>query len=84
MTVRQLLPDDLGEVAPGLGLSRVLVGIELPRLSGYGCVEVLKVRYRQVNHERAQLMAAMVEVGFCGIGPDDELPRRDHHGRLPT
>ncbi|MBA2472661.1 MAG: DUF222 domain-containing protein, partial [Pseudonocardiales bacterium] len=27
------------------------------------------------NHERARLMATMVEVGLCGIGPDDELPR---------
>ncbi len=76
VTVRQLLPEDLAGVAPGPELARVLSGIELSRLSGYDCVEVLKARYRQVNHERAQLMAAMVEVGLCGIGPDDELPRR--------
>jgi hypothetical protein len=74
--VRQLIPEDLAEVAPGPELARVLAGIELSRLSGYDCVEVLKARYRQLNHERAQLMAAMVEVGLCGIGPDDELPRR--------
>ena len=73
--VRQLIPEDLAEVAPGPELARVLAGIELSRLSGYDCVEVLKARYRQLNHERAQLMAAMVEVGLCGIGPDDELPR---------
>ena len=53
----------------------MLAGIELPRLSGYDCVEVLKARYRQLNHERARLMATMVEVELCGIGPDDELPR---------
>ncbi|MGH3798694.1 MAG: DUF222 domain-containing protein [Pseudonocardiaceae bacterium] len=76
MTVRQLIPEDLAEVAPGPELARVLAGIELSRLSGYDCVEVLKARYRQVNHERARLMATMVEVGLCGIGPDDELPRR--------
>jgi hypothetical protein len=74
--VRQLIPEDLAAVAPGPELARVLAGIELSRLSGYDCVEVLKARYRRLNHERAQLMAAMVEVGLYGIGPDDELPRR--------
>ncbi len=74
--VRQRIPEGLAEVAPGPELAGVLAGIELSRLSGYDCVEVLKARYRQVNHERARLMAAMVEVGLCGIGPDDELPRR--------
>jgi hypothetical protein len=38
-------------------------------------VEVLKAQYRQVNHERARLMAAMVEVGLCGVGPAQELRR---------
>jgi hypothetical protein len=32
-------------------------------------VEVLKAQSRQVNHDRARLMAAMVEVGLCGVGP---------------
>jgi hypothetical protein len=73
--IRQTIPDGLAQVAPGPELAGVLAGIELSRLSGYDCVEVLKARYRQLNHERAQLMAAMVEVGLCGIGPDDELPR---------
>ncbi|MCA1693769.1 MAG: hypothetical protein LC749_03050 [Actinobacteria bacterium] len=46
-----------------------MAGIELPRLSGYDCVEVLKARYRQLNHERARLMTTMVEVGLCGDRP---------------
>lgn len=75
MVVRQLIPEGLAAVAPGPELAGVLAGIELSRLSGYDCVEVLKARYRQLNHERARLMATMVEVGLCGIGPDDELPR---------
>ncbi|MGH3534610.1 MAG: DUF222 domain-containing protein [Pseudonocardiaceae bacterium] len=75
MIVRQLIPVGLADIAPGPKLAGVLAGIELSRLSGYDCVEVLKARYRQVNHERARLMATMVEVGLCGIGPDDELPR---------
>jgi hypothetical protein len=73
--VRQLIPEDLGAVAPGPELARPRRDRAV-RLSGYDCVEVLKARYRQLNHERAQLTAAMVEVGLCGIGPDDELPRR--------
>jgi len=75
VTARQRIPEDLAEIPPGPELARVLAGIDLSRLSGYDCVEVLKTQYRQVNHERARLMAAMVEVGLCGIGPDDELPR---------
>ncbi|HEY6421659.1 MAG TPA: hypothetical protein VIY28_00145 [Pseudonocardiaceae bacterium] len=75
MSGRQVIPEGLANIAPGPGLSLVLSGIELARLSGFDCVEVLKARYRQLNHDRAQLMAAMVEVGLCGIGPDDELPR---------
>jgi hypothetical protein len=75
VTVRQLTSEDLAEVPPGPELARILVGIELSGLSGYDCVEVLKARYRQMNHERARLMATMVEVGLCGVGPADELAR---------
>jgi hypothetical protein len=75
MAVRHLIPEGLAQVAPGPELAGALAGIELSRLSGYDCVEVLKARYRQFNHERARLMATMVEVGRCGIGPDDGLPR---------
>lgn len=63
-------------MAPGPELAAVLAGIDLVQMCGFDAVEVLKAQYRQVNHERAWLMAAMVEVGLCGIGPDDEMPRR--------
>jgi hypothetical protein len=76
VAVRQLIPEDLVEVPAGPELARILAGIELSRLSGYDCVEVLKARYRQVNHRRARLMTTMVEVGLCDIGPDDQLPRK--------
>ncbi|MGH3934177.1 MAG: DUF222 domain-containing protein [Pseudonocardiaceae bacterium] len=82
MSVRQLIPEGLAEVSPGPELAGILARIELSRLSGYDCVEVLKARSRQVNHERARLMAAMVEVGLCDIGPDDELPRRAAPGEF--
>ncbi|MBV9731035.1 MAG: DUF222 domain-containing protein [Pseudonocardiales bacterium] len=76
MTVRQLIPEDLASIPPGPELAHVLVGLELSRLSGFDCVEVLKAQYRQANHERARVMAAMVEVGLCGPVPADEELRR--------
>lgn len=66
VSVRQLVPQDLAGMAPGPELARVLAGLELSRLSGFDCVEVLKAQYRQANHERARVMAAMAEVGVCG------------------
>jgi hypothetical protein len=72
---RQCIPEDLADIPPGPELSGVLAGIDLARLGGFDCVEVLKAQYRQLNHDRARLMATMVEVGLADIGPDDE-PRR--------
>ena len=72
----QVIPEALAEIPPGPQLAAVLSDIDLTRLSGFDCVRVLKARYRQLNHERAQLMAAMVEVGLCAIGPDDQPRRR--------
>ncbi len=76
MTERQRIPADLAEIPPGPELAAVLASIDLTRLSGFDCVEVLKARYRLVNHDRAQLMENMVEVGLCDIDPDDEVARR--------
>jgi hypothetical protein len=75
VAVEQLIPEGLAEVAPGPELARMLARIELSALSGYDCVEVLKAQARQVNHERTRLMAAMVEVGLCGVGSAGESPR---------
>ncbi len=76
VSVRQLIPEGLADSAPGPELARVLAGLELSRLSGFDCVEVLKAQYRQANHERARVMAAMAQVGVCGPVPDDDLTRR--------
>ena len=76
MSTRQRIPEDLADIPPGPELSGVLAGLDLSRLGGFDCVEVLKAQYRQLNHDRARLMAAMVEVGRCDIGPDDDLPHR--------
>jgi hypothetical protein len=67
----QVIPEDLADVPPGPRLSAVLSGIDLGRLSGFDCVRVLQARYRQLNHDRAALMTAMVEVGLSGPAPDD-------------
>ncbi|MGH3904936.1 MAG: DUF222 domain-containing protein [Pseudonocardiaceae bacterium] len=75
MSVRQLIPEGLAEIPPGPELAAVLAGFELSRLSGFDCVEVLKAQYRQANHERARVMAAMVQVGVCGPVPDEDLTR---------
>jgi len=75
VSVRELIPEGLADIPPGPELARVLAGIELSRLSGFDCVEVLKAQYRQANHERARVMAAMAEVGVCGRVPDDDLTR---------
>jgi hypothetical protein len=76
VSVRQLIPKGLEDIAPGPELARILAGIELSRLSGFDCVRVLKAQYRQANHERARVLAAMTEVGLCGVRPaDDELRR---------
>jgi hypothetical protein len=66
VSVRQLIPEGLADIAPGPELARVLAGLELSRLSGFDCVEVLKAQYRQANHERARVMAAMAQVGCAG------------------
>ena len=71
------IPAGLAEMPPGPELAAVLADIDLSRLGGLDCVTVMRAQHRQVAHEQARLMAAMVEVAVCGIGPDDALPRLD-------
>ncbi len=73
---RQRIPEDLADIPPGPHLTSVLAGIELSRLDGFDAVQVLRAQYRQLNHDRAALMATMTEIGLCDVGPDGELPRR--------
>ena len=74
VTAGPLIVEDLADIPPGPELARALAGLDRSSLSGNDCVEVLKAQFRQVNHERARLMAAMVEVGLCGVGPAGESP----------
>src|SRR5262245_12092833 len=74
---RQPIPEGLAALPPGPGLAAVLAEIDPSRLGGLDCVAVMRAQHRQVAHEQARLMAAMVEVARCGVGPDDRLPRMD-------
>ncbi|MGQ0716179.1 MAG: hypothetical protein ACT4NP_02480, partial [Pseudonocardiales bacterium] len=65
MMVRQLIPRGLAEMAPGPELAVLLAGIDISALTGADAVEVLRARHRQLSHDQAQLLAAMVEVGLC-------------------
>jgi hypothetical protein len=73
MTVRQLLPEGLAEMAPGPHLGAMLAGLDLRTLAGSDLVEVLRARARQLAHEQAQLLAVMAEIGWCDphAGPDE-------------
>lgn len=76
MAVRQLIPPGLAEMAPGPELAAALAGIDLPALTGSDAVDVLCARARQLNHEQAQMLAAIVEVGLCDPKADlDEVAR---------
>jgi hypothetical protein len=50
---RQPIPEGLAEMPPGRELAAVLDSIDLSRLSGSDCVEVMRARHRQANHEQA-------------------------------
>jgi hypothetical protein len=65
VTVRQLIPAGLTEMAPGPELGTMLAGIDVHALTGADVVEVLRARARQLSHEQARLLGTMVEVGLC-------------------
>lgn len=76
MTVRQLIPQGLSEMAPGPELAMLLAGIDMSALTGMDALEVLRARHRQLSHDQAQLLAAMVEVGLCDpAAPPGEVAR---------
>lgn len=61
---------------PGPALAAMLAGIDLSGLCGFDAVTVLQAQHRQLNHETARLMRAMVEVGLSDFSPDDEPVRK--------
>lgn len=77
----RLVPSDeqkferLAEVAPGVDLGRLLAGVEPARVPNQSAVDVLRAEYRQLAHQQARTMAAMVQVGRSV--PPDELDDED-------
>jgi hypothetical protein len=63
--VRQVIPEGLAEMVPGPALGALLAGIDIHAVTGADAVEVLRARARQLSHEQARLLAAMVEIGLC-------------------
>jgi hypothetical protein len=72
MVERQVIPPDLAEMPPGPELAAVLAGIDRARVSGFDCVELLTAWARQCNHDTAQLLGTMAEVGICDVAVEDE------------
>ena len=52
----------LASIPTGPSLAAALAGLDLKALTGSQVVDVLKARYRQNNHDRAQLFAVIAEV----------------------
>ena len=85
VTVRQLIPEGLAQMAPGPELGVLLGGLNISALTGTDLVEVLRARARQLSHEQAQLLAAMVEVGLCDPhARPNEVARLAQAARCPA
>jgi len=62
---RQVLPEGLGEMAPGAALGAVLETVDLRRLNGHDLVTVLRAGQRQVSHYQAVVYEAMAETAYA-------------------
>jgi len=65
VTVRQLIPEGLAQMALGPELAVLPGGLNIFVVTGTDLVEVLCARAWQLSHEPAQLLATMGEVGLC-------------------
>lgn len=74
------MPTGLAEMPPGPGLAATLAGLDLARVPDELTVTVLQAQYRQVAHEQARLLQAIVEMGRCTplSDPDDPFLRAMH------
>lgn len=63
MSSRQVVPEGLALMAPGPELAVVLAGIDVRAVSGFDVVEVAKARQRQLSHDQAMFLEAVVESG---------------------
>ncbi|HUG31570.1 MAG TPA: hypothetical protein VMM14_01655, partial [Acidimicrobiia bacterium] len=73
---RQLLPDGLEEIAPGLFLAAVVSSVDPGRLNGYDVVRLMQAESRLVSHHEARKYVAMAETAFAfGSDPDSPVLR---------
>ncbi|NJP23878.1 MULTISPECIES: HNH endonuclease signature motif containing protein [unclassified Microbispora] len=60
---------------PGAELAGLLAEVNVERVSGFDTVEVLKAAYRQVCHDRAWFLRALLEVGLRDSFSGDDVVR---------
>ena len=73
---RQVLPDDLETIPPGLILVMVLGSVDASRLNGHHLVRVMKAHARLEAHFAAEKMSVMAELAYCPPGgPQAEVVR---------
>ncbi|MCH7582493.1 MAG: DUF222 domain-containing protein [Acidobacteria bacterium] len=73
---RQVLPDDLEMIPPGLILATVLGSVDASRLNGHHLVRVMKAHARLEAHFAAEKMSVMAELAYCPRGgPQAEVVR---------
>ncbi|MEU7882597.1 HNH endonuclease signature motif containing protein [Microbispora bryophytorum] len=69
------IPDGLTLISPGAELAGLLARVNVERVSGFDTVEVLKAAYRQICHDRAWFLRALLEVGLRDSFSGDEVAR---------
>lgn len=58
------VPEGLAVMAPGPELAAVLAGLDVADVAGVDTVEVLTAQHRQMCHERARFLLAVLETGL--------------------
>jgi hypothetical protein len=74
------LPDGLASLPPGPALGAMLTDLDPRRVANSDTVTVLAARYRQLAHEQARLLEALVEVGRCDLDDPGGTSRLDAVG----
>jgi hypothetical protein len=72
MSDRQHLPDDLAHLPAGPVLAAALATIDVSRCTSADLYIVCGAQARQVAHEQARLLAAMLETAYAVYDGDDE------------
>lgn len=74
---RQVLPEGIGEMAPGPELAAALERIDRGELNGYELVVILQARARQAAKLQAEIFADMAELAHCPADGPESPPKRD-------